>query len=84
METDAVRRNERIYAAVREASGRGKEEIIMTCGISYNGKRHVEVLPINEPDEVAGKVAKELFAAGFNVVLLPAAPLALWNKKNEK
>jgi hypothetical protein len=41
------------------------------------------VLPINEPSEVAEKVAKELFAAGFNVILLPAAPLALWDKKFE-
>lgn len=79
----SVTRYEKILATVRKASGCDKENIIVTWAICHNGKRHVEVLPINEPSHVAEEVAKELFAAGFNVILLPAAPLALWDKKFE-
>lgn len=80
----SVDRYQKILTAVRKASGYGKENVLITWGTCHNGKRHVEVLPIDEPGEAAAEVAKELFAAGFNVVLLPNAPLVLWDEKFER
>ncbi|MCX6758222.1 MAG: hypothetical protein NTX14_00760 [Candidatus Nealsonbacteria bacterium] len=73
----------KIEKAICTAACCEKDSLIFVLQPTYNGKRHIELLPLDESSGACEKAAKAIFAEGFNVILLPA-PLVYCNKVFEK
>jgi len=73
-----------IIKAVCGAVGCHKDDLIIAVQPTYNGKRHVEILPLSGPTLAGEKAARAIFDEGFNVILLPQTSLVLWRRELEK
>jgi hypothetical protein len=76
-------------AAVRKASGCGNENIIVTWETCHNGKRHIEVLPINESVKLRRRLRRNFLSQGlmlfcFRLLRLPFGSRHMNGKKRKR
>ena len=80
----ALRKTNRISKAVCAATCCKEDDLIFAIQPTFNGKRHVEVLPLNEPSDACEKAVQAIHSAGYNAILLPSASLVYWKNELER